>query len=146
MYDDVTLCIQGRYADAGHYIAWVKTGIRERLTARGAPQPMWIKFDDEKVLDTCVDMCARKHKCVRVCVRVCVCVCVCVCGSSLMMKRSLMCACTHVCCVYTYAHIYTIHTYIQSHVCVCVCVCVCILPHVDIVAHGGGSEADGGWC
>jgi hypothetical protein len=78
MYDDVTLCIQGRYADAGHYIAWVKTGIRERLTARGAPQPMWIKFDDEKVLDTCVDMCARKHKCVRVCVRVCVCVCVCV--------------------------------------------------------------------
>ena len=55
---------QGRYADAGHYIAWVKTGIRERLTARGAPQPMWIKFDDEKVLDTCVDMCARKHKCV----------------------------------------------------------------------------------
>jgi uncharacterized UBP type Zn finger protein len=40
---------QGRYADAGHYIAWVKTGIRERLTERGAPQPMWLKFDDEKV-------------------------------------------------------------------------------------------------
>jgi len=40
---------QGRYADAGHYIAWVKTGIRERTSAKGAPQPMWLKFDDEKV-------------------------------------------------------------------------------------------------
>lgn len=40
---------QGRHADAGHYIAWVKTGIRERLTIKGAPQPMWAKFDDEKV-------------------------------------------------------------------------------------------------
>ena len=63
---------QGRYADAGHYIAWVKTGIRERLTPKGAPQPMWIKFDDEKVLDMCV--CANKYKCVRVCVCACLCV------------------------------------------------------------------------
>jgi len=40
---------QGRYADAGHYIAWVKTGIRERVSNKGAPQTMWLKFDDEKV-------------------------------------------------------------------------------------------------
>ena len=79
---------QGRYADAGHYIAWVKTGIRERLTARGAPQPMWIKFDDEKVLDmrvlamTCV-VCTHMHMYILIqyihvyqFMFVCVCVCV----------------------------------------------------------------------
>ena len=50
LFSDTNLAarrVQGRYADAGHYIAWVKTGIRERLTDKGAPQPMWLKFDGE---------------------------------------------------------------------------------------------------
>uniref|UniRef100_A0A7S4P7C5 ubiquitinyl hydrolase 1 n=1 Tax=Guillardia theta TaxID=55529 RepID=A0A7S4P7C5_GUITH len=40
---------QGRFADAGHYIAWIKTGIMERASPRSALQPMWLKFDDEKI-------------------------------------------------------------------------------------------------
>ena len=40
---------EGRYADAGHYIAWVKTGVSKKLSEKGAPQPIWLKFDDEKV-------------------------------------------------------------------------------------------------
>ena len=64
---------QGRYADAGHYIAWVKTGIRERLTPKGAPQPMWIKFDDEKVLDMCVRASTSVCACAHICIRACLC-------------------------------------------------------------------------
>eukprot|EP00960_Hanusia_phi_P074218 768184-Hanusia_phi.AAC.2 len=58
---------QGRFADSGHYIAWIKTGpcrlkliaeqvtcqtdagIMERASPRSALQPMWLKFDDEKI-------------------------------------------------------------------------------------------------
>jgi len=66
---ECAVCNQGRHADAGHYIAWVKTGIRERLTIKGAPQPMWAKFDDEKVLEICVYvyMCAYLFKYLHVC-------------------------------------------------------------------------------
>lgn len=43
------LCHQGRYADAGHYISFVRTKVQQRMTPRGALQAMWAKFDDDEV-------------------------------------------------------------------------------------------------
>jgi len=43
------LAHQSRYADAGHYVTYVRTSIRQSSSWRTAPEPMWIKFDDDKV-------------------------------------------------------------------------------------------------
>jgi hypothetical protein len=43
---------EGRYADAGHYICWVKSGIRVPKKSKSDQSPeeyYWLKFDDHKV-------------------------------------------------------------------------------------------------
>jgi hypothetical protein len=64
-------------------------------------------------------------------------VCVCTLGLHALVCTLGVLVCTHMHMYIQYLHLYKF---------MFVYVCIHILPHVDLVAHGGGSEADSRWC